>query len=148
MMSGLDHVKTILQSHGLRVTKSRLAVATILIQNKSSLLTSVEIFKRITKAKKLNCDQVSVYRILSTFEQLGIARKNVFQGEAARYTFNEPSYGVIYHRHEHFFKCDQCGIIEPFEGCLVSKKERELEKNGYRELNHHLEITGLCPKCA
>ena len=39
-------------------------------------------------------------------------------------------------------------MIEPFEGCLVVKKERELEKKGYINLRHHLEITGVCPMCA
>ena len=151
-MSNLEQVKEVLQSHRLRVTKSRLAVAMVLIQNQHSLLASAEIFKRIKKSKKLSCDQVSVYRILAAFEQLGIVKKTVFQGEAAKYILNKLNRkGTYYHYkhcHEHFFKCNQCGVIEPFKGCVVSKKERELEKNGYTNLQHHLEITGFCPNCA
>jgi len=146
-MKKLNQVKEILQSHGLRITQSRLAVATILIKNSERPLTPEEIFNKVQNSKSLNCDQVSVYRTLTTFEELGLVKKSVFQGEAARYMLNE-SDRTQSHHHEHFFKCDSCDVIEPFEDCLVSKKEKELERSGYKNLHHHLEITGLCPSCA
>lgn len=143
-MKDLDKVREALRSQGLRITQSRLAVATILIRNKKNLLTSEEIFNRVQNSKMLKCDQVSVYRVLSTFEELGLIKKSIFKGEATRYMFNESRD----RKHEHYFKCVSCHTIEPFEGCLVSKKEKELEKIGYKNLQHHLEITGLCPVCA
>lgn len=73
--------------------------------------------------------------------------KSILQGEAARYSYSEPNEGND-HQHLHYFKCIQCDVIGPFSDCLVSKKEKELEKSGYRMLKHHLEIIGLCPSCA
>lgn len=145
-MRKLNSIKQVLQHHGLRITQSRLAVATILIRNSERPLTSEEIFNKIRYSKSLNCDQVSVYRTLSVFEELALVKKSVFQGEAARYMLNESDRRQSHH--EHYFKCDSCDVIEPFEDCLVSKKEEELERIGYKNLHHHLEITGLCPSCA
>lgn len=146
-MEKLQQLKDILKKHGLRVTQSRLAVATILIKNSDRPLTSEEIFTRVQKTKNLSCDQVSVYRILSAFQDLGLIRKSSFQGDASRYILADDLEGSA-HKHEHFFKCVSCNKIEPFTGCLVANKERELEKKGYTNLRHHLEIIGLCPDCA
>jgi len=146
-MKELDKLKQTLKDRGLRVTKTRLSVASVLIKNKNSPLTSEEIFNKILKSKKYNCDQVSVYRILATFEELGVVQKSIFQGEATRYKLNTAK-GSSIHKHEHFFKCNSCNTIEPLNGCFVAKKEKELESKGYKGLHHHLEITGLCPSCA
>lgn len=146
-MEKLEKVKNILHGHKLRVTQSRIAVATILIDQASSSLTPEEIFLLIEDSKDLSCDQVSVYRTLTTFYELGLVKKSVFQGEAARYSFVEKP-KKSGQSHEHFFKCDLCSIVEPLKGCFVTRKEKELEKSGYRNLHHHVEITGLCPSCA
>ena len=145
-MNQLKQVRNILQSHALRITQSRLAVASILIKN-NTLLTPEEIYKQIQRSKKLSCDQVSVYRTLAIFEQLGLVKKSTFQGEPSRYMLDIIKRKNTHH-HEHFFKCNGCNIIKPLKGCLISKQEKKLEEDGYRDLTHHLEITGLCPSCA
>ncbi|MDC0253814.1 transcriptional repressor [Bacteriovoracales bacterium] len=145
-MNQLEQVRNILQSHALRITQSRLAVATVLIKN-NTLLTTEEIYKQIQRSKKLSCDQASVYRTLATFEELGLVKKSIFQGEPSRYMLDIIKRKNVHH-HEHFFKCNGCNIIKPLKGCLISKQEKKLEENGYRNLNHHLEIKGLCPSCA
>ena len=109
-------------------------------------MSSEEIFMEVSASKDFDCDQASVYRTLTKFEQLGIVAKSSFNGEAARFKF-----ALAGHRprpHEHYFKCFDCGEIEALNDCLVAKKERELESKGYRSLSHHLEIVGLCPQCA
>ncbi len=145
-MKDIDKIKELIKENGLRVTKSRIAVATILIKNYGRPLSSEEIYQKDKSSKILNCDQVSVYRVLHTFESLNLVKKTNFQGEAARYLIASKSSHKREH-HEHFFKCDSCNIIESFQGCYVSKKEKELEKSGYTNLHHHLEITGTCPDC-
>ena len=146
-MEQLSKIEERLKSHSLRVTQSRLAVATILIQ-KNSLLTPEEIHKSIQDSKDLNCDQASVYRTLSTFEEIGLVEKTLFQGEPVRYKIKDSQDKCDDHHHVHYFKCKSCQIIIPLKGCIVDKQVRELEEEGYQGLSHHLEITGLCPKCA
>ncbi|MFK8137907.1 MAG: hypothetical protein AB8E15_06080 [Bdellovibrionales bacterium] len=47
-----------------------------------------------------------------------------------------------------FLKNTKYNVVESFEDCFVSKKEKELEKSGYKNLQHHLETKGLCPSCS
>ena len=145
MEYNLQELTEILKKNKLRVTQSRLAVSAILLKAKGTPLTPEEIFKSIKKAKNLKCDQVSVYRALGCFEELSLVTKSTFYGEASRYTLCEPAKSD---KHEHYFKCDVCNLIEPFSGCLVGKKEKELQHKGYKNLRHHLEINGTCPTCA
>ncbi len=140
-------IKEILKENSLRVTVSRVAVAEVLVKSKDSYLTSEEIHLKISKKKDVSCDLVSVYRVLAKYEELGIVKKSEFYNDATRYAL-ESTEGHSAHHHEHFFKCTECLTIEPFSDCFVSKKEKELESNGYQNLTHHLEISGLCPSCA
>lgn len=141
----LDQIIDKLKDNSLRVTKTRIAIAEILLKKSNSYLSAEEIFQAIQKKKNIKCDQVSVYRILTTFEELSIVNKSDFHNEAARYrldnTLGEKK------KHEHYFKCLKCLSIEPFSDCFIHKKEKELQANGYSNLTHHLEITGLCPTC-
>lgn len=145
-MAKLEKIKNKLKESGLRVTQARLDVASILLRNLGKPLTSEEVFLKISKSKSLKCDQVSVYRVLSKYEDLGIVSKSNFQGEAARYMIDEC--GKNHPHHHHFFKCKSCDKIEPFEGCFISKKEKDLSSKGYTMLEHHIEITGICPRCS
>jgi Fe2+ or Zn2+ uptake regulation protein len=135
-----------MRENGLRVTQARIDVATILLNNLGSPLSPEEVFNKINSSQKMACDQVSVYRILAKFDELGIVTKSQFQGEAARYMVDEC--GKVHEHHHHFFKCRACGMIEPFDGCFIGKKEKDLESKGYTALKHHIEITGICPKCS
>ena len=119
-----------------------------LLNNQNTFLSPDEIFTEIQNSEDEECDRASVYRALGTFEKLGLVRRSNFQGDAARYALSETVEKKTRNYHVHFFKCIECNVIEPFSGCLVAKKEQELEKEGYRNLSHHLEITGLCPNCA
>ena len=146
-MQELELIKQRLKQEGLRVTRARLAVAEILIQAQDQFYSSEEIFNKIQLSKRLECDQVSVYRTLTTFESLGIVTKSNFQGEAARFQIITTSTQPVDH-HQHFFKCIDCSKIEPFQGCIITQKEQELIAQGYKSLKHHLEIIGICPECA
>ncbi len=142
-MNNKDVIKA-LKENSLRLTRSRLAVVDVLIENSENYLTVEEIYQRVLK-KHVHCDQTSIYRALTKFDEIGIVKKGEFHKDAARYSIN---YKDQKKKHEHYFKCINCLTIEAFSDCFISKKEKELEANGYRELTHHLEISGLCPNCA
>ena len=144
----IDYISEILKKESLRITKSRLAVAEIFLSNKEAYLTPEAIFKKILKKKGMSCDQVSVYRILTKFEEIGLVRKSNFHNDASRYILDESLGEKKNHKHEHYFKCISCLSIEAFSDCFVSAKEKELKDNGYTKLDHHIEITGLCPRCS
>lgn len=142
----MDEIIKLLKANSLRVTKSRIAVASILVENSGQLLTPEEIFQKVETSESHACDQASVYRILNKFEELDIVTKSIFKGDAARYMIDEC--GNDHSHHHHFFKCDSCGKIEAFDECFFSPKEKEMTASGYTNLSHHLEITGTCPSCS
>jgi Fe2+ or Zn2+ uptake regulation protein len=142
----LEDIIQILKEESLRVTKTRLAVAEVLLSSKDLYLSPEDIFKKILNKKNISCDQVSVYRILAKYEEIGLLKKSEFHSNASRYILNE-SLGSE-HRHEHYFKCVECFSIESFNDCFVASKEKELEAIGYTNLKHHVEITGICPGCS
>lgn len=143
-----ESIFKIIKDHSLRLTNSRIALVDILLKNSDDYLTPEELFIKITKAKNLSSDQVSVYRNLTKFEELGIVKKSEFHHDASRYILNKLTHGKPKRKHEHYFKCFKCDTIEPFSDCFISKKEKELKSSGYSQLSHHLEITGLCPSCS
>ncbi len=148
-MKKIDRILEILKSNCLRITQTRISVAEVLLKNEDKLLTSEEIFQLIKDSKAHKCDQVSVYRILTKFVELRIIEKNNFQGEASKYSLRElDKLGTKALKHEHYFKCNRCQIIVPFTRCYVPKMEKELRESGYTNLEHHLEIKGLCPDCS
>lgn len=144
----IEKIVETLKKKSLRVTKSRLSVAEVLVKNSEKFLTSEGVFNIISKKKNLSCDQVSVYRILTTFEELGIVVKSQFHNEAARYSLSKNLGEKHSHSHVHYFKCNNCNKVEPFRNCFISKKEKELIAKGYSNLSHHIEINGLCPTCS
>lgn len=141
----LEGVHKYLKKHGLRITTPRTSVALTLIERQGDFLSPEEIHHSIQSNGEFSCDLVSVYRVLKKYEEIGLVFKSSFRGEANRYAF-APESGEK--SHKHFFKCVECNLIEPLKGCIVAKKEKELNSLGYQNLTHHLEISGLCPKCA
>ncbi len=147
MKKSLEHIFDTLKENSMRLTKSRQAVARILTSSKDNYLSAEEIHQEILISQiEENCDLVSVYRILNMFEKLNIVKKMEFNHEATRYILTSSK--IDSRNHEHYFKCNKCYEIRPFSGCFVSKIEKKLKMNGYTNLTHHLEITGLCPGCS
>ena len=149
MKDQIEEFKDALQKSGLRITKSRLAVFTILERNKRSFLSPDEIFDKISRSKEINCDRASVYRVLSTLEEINLVNVSHFQGEATKYQIhhhtNTCDHG--HDSHEHYFKCLKCESIQAIGDCFIDSKIKELESKGFKTLGHHLEITGHCPSC-
>lgn len=142
----LESIIERLKENSLRITQARKLVAKVILDNKNQYLKAEDIFFKISCKKSSQCDQATVYRVLATFETLNIVNKSQFNNEASRYILND--FLENDSNHEHYFKCIECLNIESFSDCLISKKEEKLRESGYRNLHHHLEITGLCPKCA
>jgi Fur family ferric uptake transcriptional regulator len=148
-MKKLDEFKQELQSHGLRVTKSRISVFSVLVNNQHKFLSPDEILEKINQSNLDQCDRASVYRVLSSLEEIGLVKSSQFQGEATKYQvhFHTSDCNNCQDEHEHYFKCIQCETIEPIGECLFDKNLQELSKKGYVTLSHHFEVSGYCPQC-
>ena len=60
----------------------------------------------------------------------------------AHYEFNDPLH------HHHHIICKICKKIDSFHECLMDKIELSLQKKGYKDIQHRLEIFAICEICA
>jgi len=141
--------KSELQKAGLKVTKSRISVFSILQENKSLFLSPDEIFEKILTSSLDKCDKTSVYRVLSTLESIDLVKTSHFQGESSKYQIHlhNDSCNHAAKDHEHYFKCVDCKTISPIGACFSGPIIKELSKTGHKTISHHFEVSGLCPQC-
>lgn len=129
----LDHLK----EKDVRLTAPRRAILEILAKTLVPL-SSEEIFSRLKKV-----DLVTVYRSLTTLEEIGLLRRHDFGDTVKRYELSEEGH------HHHFIRCRSCGNVEAFEGCeFESAISKTLERKGYRMIHHTLDVQALCADCA
>ncbi len=88
-------------------------------------------------------DQATIYRNVKLFEKLGIL-SILQQGWDSRLELSD-----IFHHHHHHFTCVNCQKI------FILKEDQVIEshiakisnRNGFKTIDHQLEIRGLCKKC-
>lgn len=126
-----------------RLTNSRKAVLAIL-ENADRPLTITEIADR---SKDLA--QSSLYRNLTLLEDANLVHKITTDHDFAFFELSEDLLG-----HHHHLRCINCAQVLDIE--LSAKDEKMLhtlaktigKKNGYSNIHHHLEFSGLCSKCS
>lgn len=138
-MAGEVHAANILKSAGLRATKPRVRVLSIL--EESSIPLSVADIATLLRRPKV--DQVTIYRTLESFVHAGLVHHvELHQG---RSFFELATRG-----HHHHLVCRSCGRIEDVEGCELDEIEKRIAKktkNFNAVTSHALEFFGDCNQC-
>jgi len=131
-----------LHRDGQRYTDKRRQLLHLLAGAKGPL-TIPDMLKR-----RRNLAQSSVYRNLVVLEMAGLVQKIVTRDEWARYELAEDLT-----EHHHHLICSECGSVQDF---VVSPRlERSVdqafakiaEKTGFTNVNHRLDLVGVCPTC-
>jgi Fur family ferric uptake transcriptional regulator len=133
----IDAAKEKLRAKGMRITKPRVRMLTIL-QEEHGPHSAEEIFQRIKRAG--DCDLVTVYRTLNTLEETGVVRRCDFGDGVRRYEKNDT-------HHHHHIVCRECGKIEELEDCIAEAIEKKLKKRGYSKISHSFEVFVQCASC-
>jgi len=121
-------LEKLITSSGHRLTKPRRLV-----------LGALEIIDHPISAQALHeslnkeIDLVSVYRTLNLLESLSVVHKERFKNEEMYYLSRKP--------HHHIF-CRKCGAARS-----IPCDHLFLRVKGYKEIEHSLNITGICKKC-
>lgn len=129
-------MKNLLTDTGLRVTKGRKEVLSIL-DGSSVPLSADEV---IAKVDRHIVSGSSVYRILSELEQAKILSKTIRQ--------NGISYYELHSSHRHYIVCSKCGKLLALENCPIHPFAEIVEKTtGFKITGHMVELIGICPEC-
>lgn len=136
MNKELLRFRKLLKAKGYFVTKPRLRLFAMLQQHNT--LTIRELIARLPHQ-----DQATVYRNIKVFEELGIISR-LHLGWNSKLELSD-----AFEHHHHHITCTSCGKVWVLkEDPLVEEHIAKLsKKNGFRPMDHQLEIRGLCQSC-
>jgi Fe2+ or Zn2+ uptake regulation protein len=134
-------LSNVLRDAGMRVTGPRRAVWKVLA-SAAQHLTAEEIAEE-ARAEEPAINLSSVYRSLSVFSDLGIAREsNLDRGSAAHWEVAHPD-------DQFHLRCTSCGAIQHHTGTLVAQISSHLADHHQFESDHvELVVSGRCAECA
>lgn len=139
MDSSLKEFKKILRKNSLYVTSQRIALFTLLL-NERRPLPLHEIVKRLNG----KLDLVTVYRNVESLEKINVVKK-IYTGWNYRVELSEK-----FKAHHHHLTCSKCGKTIKID--LGNKIENSLKQiaddYNFRITNHEVELYGLCKKCS
>lgn len=136
----IDHnCKEELRTADLKVTPARLGVLEALEQSDTPIDISSVI--DYLEEKNIKADKVTVFRIINSLTEKGIAKPIQFNEGKLRYEH------VAKSDHHHFI-CEKCGIIEDISDCNTDELEKNIAaKKGLLIKRHSLEFFGICKSC-
>lgn len=132
-----SHLKSILKSHGLRITDCRMDVLGLFSGQDHALnIKSLE--------ESLGTyDKATLYRTLSTFTEHGILHKIPDDQGVPTYGICHGTCDATGHHHQHLhFKCTQCDQVECIDYPVPS-----VLLPGYQVEEVNVIATGICKNC-
>ena len=133
-----DQIKEILSDNGLNRTKIKVEILVIISSSKIPLSTQ-DIFERL---ENHNCNISTVFRTLVQFKEKNIINEIDLGEGFSRYEMHRKDH------HHHHVRCRKCGQIIPLHHCDLSRFENEIISLGFVQVEHRLEFSGVCQKCA
>ncbi len=128
-----------LQSSGYRLTGPRYIIVEILARSDRAL-NAQELYEQACQTYP-SIGLVSVYRTLEKLEELKLIQRVHLPQKCQAYI-------AAFDGHQHLIICQECGLVEFFQGdnleSLVSRVEME---SGYEVKEHWLQLFGLCADC-
>ncbi len=133
-------MQAVLKQNGLKVTEQRCRLLEFLHHETEEHLTVEQIYQGLhSQGEPIGLN--AVYRMLASFEQVGLVARRQFESDKAVYELaNKP-------RHDHFV-CISCGKLTEFNDALIDLRLGLVaERNGMSVDHHNLSIYGHCTDC-
>ena len=132
----MEIVKRLIKEKGQRLTSQKREVLSAL-QNKPQTVLEILAF---VQSKKSTIDKATVYRILTSFVELGIVKEIHLRDREVRYELSDC-------KHHHHLVCESCGGIEDVELCEEALLKEVQKQSSFKVKNHSLEFFGTCKRC-
>jgi Fur family ferric uptake transcriptional regulator len=136
-----ESIKNILKSNDLKATDSRMELLSVLFDTKKPM-TLKEIMLKMGDG---GAHEVTMYRMLSSFKDLGVVKQVDFQDSVPYFELADDN-----HDHHHIV-CTSCKKISDFVGCGsddLIKKALSQAKDFASINSHSFELFGTCKKCS
>ena len=125
----------LLREAGVRITRQRRTILTILSEPGGDHPDAVEIFRR-SSAVDPTISLSTVYRTMKLLEEKGAIQRHVFEGGPARF---EGADGL---HHDHLIDLDSGDVVE-FRSERIERLQEEIARElGYEIVSHRLELYG------
>ena len=133
-----DDFRVMLKNNGFKITAARLEILKIFSTINKPVNASF-IFNKLIK----KTNEVTVYRIISSFEEKGLLKKVDLRKDSTYFELNAD--------HHHHMVCVKCGEIEDFiENREIEKILKKVigESKKFKKIKEHsLELFGYCKEC-
>ena len=139
-------LKDRLKKKGLKVTRQRLLVLSVLEENSGRHMTAEDIYELVS-ADYPDIGLATVYRALQLLWEMQLVDRISFDDGCVRYEIGHLFQGEAKHNHHHLI-CRRCNKVIPFGDDLLDDLEHHIEeKTGFHVLDHELKFFGLCREC-
>lgn len=133
-------LEQILKNKGLKVTKHRTEVYSILKES-SQPISAEDIYFKL-KEKEISINPSSIYKILDTLCNCSVINKSLIGDN------NKILYEVNDLCHKHHLICKSCNKVFPLTKCPLDSYNKEVEElMEFQITNHKLELYGYCKNC-
>jgi Fur family ferric uptake transcriptional regulator len=130
----------LLQRHGLRPTRQRLAVLGALVAERNDA-TAQEIYAALAGSNE-RVGLATVYRTLAALSESGAI-------DALSHHPGETCYRLCSEGHHHHLVCERCHLVVELADCdLDSWLAARARKHGFTISAHSVEATGICADCS
>ncbi len=134
MSNGIDR----LREAKLRVTQPRRQ----LLEELESADRPLSAEDLLSKMASGSLDLVTIYRNMTVFAEHGIVQ--VIQLESGKQLFELHAVGD----HHHHIICRECHATVRLDLCFGGELEKLAKSQGYSDLNHTIEVFGVCSQCS
>lgn len=133
----MSEVELAVRAKGQRMTHPRRLVLAVLAQADRPL--QAEEIRR--SAGLAESDLVTVYRNLEAIRALGFIQRIVLEDGVQLFE------AVRAHGHHHHIICRKCHATEPLNACFGNELESRAQLAGFSEVEHVIEVFGVCSEC-
>lgn len=129
----------LLQNNGFKITAHKKTILELFTVHKHLDANQIH---QMLKEQDISISLATIYRILAIFENQAIITKHKFQADQSTYELNDPT---THHDHLICLKCKH--VIEFLDPNIEKLQNQIAQENGFKIINHSLNIYGLCSEC-